>query len=70
MMGSMAFHESRQTLRHSLALGQRRLRYGWPRQKVFCVGFHKTGTISLQYALSLPGIRCWLTLRRMLHGCG
>lgn len=35
----------------------RRLRYGVPRQKVFCVGFQKTGTTSLQYALSLMGYR-------------
>lgn len=56
-MGRRAFHESRQTLKHSLALGLRRLRYGRPRQKVFCVGFQKTGTTSLQYALSLLGYR-------------
>jgi hypothetical protein len=49
------FHQSRQTLKHSLALEFRRLRYGRPQQKVFCVGFQKTGTTSLQYALSLLG---------------
>jgi hypothetical protein len=51
------FHQSRQTLKHSLALELRRLRYGRPQQKVFCVGFQKTGTTSLQYALSLLGYR-------------
>ena len=49
------FHNSRLTLKHSLALELRRLRYGRPRKKVFCVGFQKTGTTSLQYALSLLG---------------
>ncbi|MDJ0922062.1 MAG: sulfotransferase [Henriciella sp.] len=51
------FHKSRQTLKHSLALELRRLRYGRPEQKVFCIGFQKTGTTSLQYALSLMGYR-------------
>jgi hypothetical protein len=51
------FHHSRQTLTHTIALELRRLRYGRPRQKVFCVGFQKTGTTSLQYALSLMGYR-------------
>ena len=51
------FHHTRQTLTHSLALNLRRLRYGRPRAKVFCVGFQKTGTTSLQYALSLMGYR-------------
>lgn len=51
------FHEKRLTLKHSLALELRRLRYGRPRHRVFCVGFQKTGTTSLQYALSLLGYR-------------
>jgi len=51
------FHYSRQTLKHTTALTLRRLRYGRPRAKVFCVGFQKTGTTSLQYALSLMGYR-------------
>lgn len=51
------FHHTRQTLKHYVALELRRLRYGRPRQKVFCVGFQKTGTTSLQYALSLLGYR-------------
>jgi len=51
------FHHSRLSLKHSLALELRRLRYGRPRKKVFCVGFQKTGTTSLQYALSLLGYR-------------
>ncbi|MDJ1009700.1 MAG: sulfotransferase [Paracoccaceae bacterium] len=44
-------------MKHSVALELRRLRFGPPRQKVFCVGFQKTGTTSLQYALSLLGYR-------------
>lgn len=51
------FHQTRHTLKHSLALELRRLRYGRPQAKVFCVGFQKTGTTSLQYALSLLGYR-------------
>ena len=51
------FHYSRQTLKHTTALTLRRLRYGRPRAKVFCLGFQKTGTTSLQYALSLLGYR-------------
>jgi len=51
------FHQDRQTLIHTLALSVRRLRYGRPQRKVFCVGFQKTGTTSLQYALSLLGYR-------------
>lgn len=51
------FYQSRQTLKHTLALELRRLRYGRPQHKVFCVGFQKTGTTSLQYALSLLGYR-------------
>lgn len=51
------FHQSRQTLKHSLALNLRRVRYGRPKQKVFCVGLQKTGTTSLQYALSKLGYR-------------
>ena len=35
----------------------RRMKYGRPTEKVFCVGFQKTGTTSLQYALSLLGYR-------------
>lgn len=51
------FHGSRQTLKHSIALELRRLRFGRPKAKVFCVGFQKTGTTSLQYALSQLGYR-------------
>lgn len=51
------FHQSRLTLKHTLALQLRRLRYGRPGPKVFCVGMQKTGTTSLQYALSLIGYR-------------
>lgn len=51
------FHDARLTLKHSAALFLRRLRFGAPQQKVFCVGFQKTGTTSLQYALSLMGYR-------------
>lgn len=51
------FHHARQTLKHSLALTLRRQLYGRPQAKVFCVGFQKTGTTSLQYALSLMGYR-------------
>ena len=51
------FHHSRQTLKHTIALHLRRLQYGQPRPKVFCVGFQKTGTTSLQYALSKLGYR-------------
>lgn len=51
------FYESRQTLKHSLALQLRRLKFGAPGPKVFCVGFQKTGTTSLQYALSKLGYR-------------
>lgn len=51
------FHDSRLTLKHDVALTLRRLRYGRPEQKVICVGFQKTGTTSLQYALSLLGFR-------------
>ncbi|MBT51982.1 MAG: hypothetical protein CMF72_00910 [Mameliella sp.] len=48
---------SRLTLKHTIALQLRRLRYGQPREKVFCLGFQKTGTTSLQYALSKLGYR-------------
>lgn len=51
------FHHTRQTLTHTCALHIRRLRFGRPQAKVFCVGFQKTGTTSLQYALSLMGYR-------------
>lgn len=51
------FYTSRQTAKHTVALQLRRLKYGRPLQKVFCVGFQKTGTTSLQYALSLMGYR-------------
>lgn len=51
------FHQSRQTLKHSIALTLRRMKYGQPRPKVFCVGLQKTGTTSLQYALSKLGYR-------------
>lgn len=51
------YYEDRMSLRHSFALELRRLRYGRPGQKVFCLGFQKTGTTSLQYALSLLGYR-------------
>lgn len=51
------FYGSRQTLKHSVALELRRLRFGRPKAKVFCVDFQKTGTTSLQYALSLLGYR-------------
>lgn len=49
--------ETRLTLKHGIALRLRRLRYGTPDCKVFGVGFQKTGTTSLQYALSLLGYR-------------
>lgn len=51
------FHHSRLTFKHSMALFWRRLKYGVPRQKVVCVGLQKTGTTSLQYALSKLGYR-------------
>jgi hypothetical protein len=51
------FHQSRLTIKHSLAIQMRRLKYGKPTHKVFCVGLQKTGTTSLQYALSLLGYR-------------
>lgn len=51
------FYHTRQTLIHTCALQVRRLRYGRSRKKVFCLGFQKTGTTSLQYALSLLGYR-------------
>jgi hypothetical protein len=51
------FHHTRQTLKHTIALNIRRLKYGVPKEKVFCIGFQKTGTTSLQYALSLLGYR-------------
>ena len=51
------FNHTRQTLKHNVALNLRRLRYGHPQAKVFCLGFQKTGTTSLQYALSLIGYR-------------
>lgn len=35
----------------------RKIRYGSPQTKVFCVGFQKTGTTSLGYALHLLGYR-------------
>jgi len=51
------FHQSRQTLKHTIALNLRRLKYGRPKPKVICVGLQKTGTTSLQYALSKLGYR-------------
>ena len=54
---SYMHYRSRQTLQHTLALHLRRLKYGQPRPKVFCVGFQKTGTTSIQYALSKLGYR-------------
>lgn len=51
------FYQSRLTLKHSMALRLRRLKYGKPTPKVICVGFQKTGTTSLQYALSKLGYR-------------
>lgn len=51
------FHQSRQTLRHSLGLQLRRMKYGAAQPKIFCVGMQKTGTTSLQYALSKLGYR-------------
>lgn len=51
------YYKNRQTLKHTIALNLRRLRYGAPGSKVFCVGFQKTGTTSLQYALSRLGYR-------------
>jgi len=51
------FHLSRQTLKHTIALNIRRLKFGMPDEKVFCVGLQKTGTTSLQYALSKLGYR-------------
>ncbi|WP_300440595.1 sulfotransferase family protein [uncultured Mameliella sp.] len=50
-------YRSRQTLKHTIALNLRRLKFGPPRPRVFCVGFQKTGTTSLQYALSRLGYR-------------
>ena len=41
----------------------RRLRYGAPGAKVFVIGLQKTGTTSVQYALSLLGYRVGGTLR-------
>lgn len=61
------FHHTRQTLKHSLALELRRLRYGRPQAKVFCLGFQKTGTTSLQYALSLMGYRVAGIMDANLH---
>ena len=55
--GTVEHYQSRLNVKHSMALQIRRLRFGVPRQKVFCVGFQKTGTTSLQYALSLMGYR-------------
>lgn len=49
--------QSRLTIKHDIALALRRIRFGRPQEKVFCVGFQKTGTTSLQYALSLLGYR-------------
>ncbi|MBI1357416.1 MAG: hypothetical protein GC160_24005 [Acidobacteria bacterium] len=40
-----------------IGLRLRRVRYGSPKAKVFCIGFQKTGTTSLGYALSLLGYR-------------
>ena len=51
------FHHSRLTFQHSIALCLRRIKYGGPKQKVFCIGLQKTGTTSLQYALSKLGYR-------------
>lgn len=61
-MSNAEFHDSRRTFKHSVALYIRRLRYGQPKTKVFCVGLQKTGTTSLQYALSLMGYRVAGTL--------
>jgi hypothetical protein len=51
------FHQSRLTVMHTLALTVRRIKYGAPQEKVFCIGLQKTGTTSLQYALSKLGYR-------------
>lgn len=51
------FHQSRKSLKHTIALNIRRMKYGAPQCKVFCVGLQKTGTTSLQYALSKLGYR-------------
>jgi hypothetical protein len=51
------FNQNRLTLKHNIALKLRQLHYGKPEQKVFCVGLQKTGTTSLQYALSMLGFR-------------
>ena len=50
-------HQSRLTLKHGLALERRRLHCSRPLQKVFCIGFQKTATTSLQYLLFSTG--CW-----------
>lgn len=47
----------RERLQARVARTIRRLRYGAPEQKVFCVGFQKTATTSLGYALHLLGYR-------------
>ena len=49
--------------RHNVGLMLRRARYGSPSSKVFVVGLQKTGTTSIQYALSLLGYRVGGTLR-------
>lgn len=56
-MAYTSFHDSRKSLKHSAALELRRLRFGRPKERVFCIGFQKTGTTSVQYALSLLGYR-------------
>ncbi len=43
--------------RDEVRLHARRMRYGSPKSKVFCIGFHKTGTSSIGHALNLLGYR-------------
>lgn len=47
----------RERLQTRAARVMRRMRFGAPDRKVFCVGFQKTGTTSLGYALHLLGYR-------------
>lgn len=58
-MGSHSkdWREPSEAVTTRIARNVRRLRFGKPPRKVFCIGFQKTGTTSLGYALHLLGYR-------------
>lgn len=51
------WREPSEALTTRIARNVRRLKFGKPSRKVFCVGFQKTGTTSLGYALHRLGYR-------------